>query len=741
MKVLDLLKKPFSSINSSGRLGTFSGVFIPNILQMLGIVLFIRFAFILSEVGIYSLLAMIGLSSALLLITGMSMSSIVTNMKMGSGGIYYVISRSLGIHLGSSIGFLLLLAQITTIALCVSGSALIIQELIPSAPLIGIEGTILFALALISYFSTRLTSFLQILIFGLLAITFYSISEGHYDASYKTDLPLVKTTFWGAFAVIFAALTGIESGMSLSGDLKNPSKALPLGTLLSIVIAFIIYVVFALFIKENISFWAIQEDPSLIITGSKFPKWALAGMLGTTLSSAMSNLLGAPRTIEALAKDRVLPKFLSGSEKESSVSLTSMLLTCIAAFVIIIATNINQIIPLLTMICLMFYALLNFVSSFESFMQNPSWRPAFVTPWYVSFIGCITCLLSMLLIHSHMFLIFFVFLGMIYVMISTTKIQNNWDDIRYSILSTVVRICLEKLKSLRMNAKSWRPHLLTIAEASSEDNCILPFASSINHNHGLLTYCLVSQHEEEEKISQKVIVEKLRAGNINCFLKFNQSPYFFDEMDHLVKHYGLGPLAPNTILMSHRSIHDPQLLAKTILGAYDLSRNFLILKTGNHSESIFLQPSKKQTKKIDIWWGGSYRKNVDLCLAISQMLQKGSSWKNSNITIKSMVSSFQERGEILNKASEYYSILRMKELSFDPIVDEKGDFYDCLVSHSLHSSHLIFIGLRPPKFDESIASYSEYLSELLTKTEILPNVVYLLAGEKLNFLRIFEQRQ
>ncbi len=740
MKVLDLLKKPFSLAYPEQRLGTFLGVFIPNILQMLGIVLFIRLAFILSEVGIYSLLVMIGLASSLLLITGMSISSIVTNMKIGSGGIYYIISRSLGIHLGSSIGFLLLLAQITTIALCISGSAIIIHNLFPSAPLIGIESTLLLVLAFISYFSTRITIFLQALVFILLVIAFYSISEGSYNVSYKTDMPLAKTTFWGAFSVIFAALTGIESGMSLSGDLKNPARSLPSGTLLSIFVAFIIYVTFSLFINDHISFWAIQEDPSLLITGAKFPKWTLIGMLGTTLSSAMNNLLGAPRTMEALAKDRVLPKFLAGEDKESS-SLISILLTCAIAFIIITTTNINQIIPLLTMICLMFYALLNFVCSFESFMQNPSWRPSFVTPWYISFSGCIACLLAMLLIHSHVFLIFLVFLGMIYLMVSSTIMQNNWDDIRYSILSSVVRICLEKLKSLRMNAKSWRPHLLTIAEAASQDISTIHFANALNHNHGLSTYCVISKNEEEEKHYQKPLQEKLTSGNINCFLKFHQSSYFFDEISHLIKHYGLGPLSPNTLLLSFISASDPTLAAKTLLQAYDLNKNLLILKTGEHSESIFAGVTKRQTKRIDIWWSGSYRKNVDLCLAMSQMLQKSAYWRSSKITIKSMVSSHQEKIEMLQKAAEYYSIVRIKNLSFDPIIDEKEDFYESLVSHSFHSSHLIFIGLTPPKLDEPISSYAEYLKELFAKTSALPNVVYILAGEKLNFLRIFEQKQ
>jgi hypothetical protein len=106
-----------------------------------------------------------------------------------------------------------------------------------------------------------------------------------------------------------------------------------------------------------------------------------------------------------------------------------------------------------------------------------------------------------------------------------------------------------------------------------------------------------------------------------------------------------------------------------------------------------------------------------------------------------MISSLSERGEILQKASDYYSILRMKDLSFDPIVNEEGNFYECLVSSSMHSAHLIFIGLRPPRFEEGIASYTEYLRELFEQTATLSNVVYILAGEKLNFLRIFEQKQ
>lgn len=153
---LEFLKRPLNLYfparregNAEG-LGTFSGVYLPSVLQMLGVILFMRLGWITGHVGLPKMTFIILMASSILFLTGLSMTSIVTNMKVGSGGSYYIISRSLGMSFGSAIGILLTIAQLTTVAVCVSGFAISLQEILPHFSLTFLELCTLGGLALVA---------------------------------------------------------------------------------------------------------------------------------------------------------------------------------------------------------------------------------------------------------------------------------------------------------------------------------------------------------------------------------------------------------------------------------------------------------------------------------------------------------------------------------------------------------------------------------------------------------------
>ncbi|MCP5489868.1 MAG: hypothetical protein H7A42_01975 [Chlamydiales bacterium] len=137
MAILDAIKRPFAqwfpeaTQVKDGGLENFSGVYLPSVLQMLGVILFMRLGWITGLVGPWKMSLIILMSSTILFVTSLSLTSIVTNMRVRNGGSYYIISRSLGMEFGSAIGILLSVAQLTTIAVCVSGFAISLQEILP----------------------------------------------------------------------------------------------------------------------------------------------------------------------------------------------------------------------------------------------------------------------------------------------------------------------------------------------------------------------------------------------------------------------------------------------------------------------------------------------------------------------------------------------------------------------------------------------------------------------------------
>lgn len=140
---------------NDGKFGTLQGVFIPNVLQMIGVILFLRLTWVLGHAGMAQMGVIITLSAIILFITGLSLAAIVSNMRMQGGGSYYLVSRALGIEFGSAIGILSCVSQLCSIALCTTGFAVSLYEFIPFVPLAALKAITLSVLVFISYYSTN----------------------------------------------------------------------------------------------------------------------------------------------------------------------------------------------------------------------------------------------------------------------------------------------------------------------------------------------------------------------------------------------------------------------------------------------------------------------------------------------------------------------------------------------------------------------------------------------------------
>ena len=184
------------------KLGAIKGVFVPNILQMIGVILFMRLSWILGHVGMSKMGLIIGVSSTILFITSLSMTAILSNMKIEGGGAYYLISRTLGIDFGSAIGILMCCSQLTSIALSVSGFSLSLHQFLPTLSLPMIKAVTLFVLMCISFISTDFALKTQIIIFVTLFASISSIFLGGSHNMPLTLEPVMTTTslgFWAGF--------------------------------------------------------------------------------------------------------------------------------------------------------------------------------------------------------------------------------------------------------------------------------------------------------------------------------------------------------------------------------------------------------------------------------------------------------------------------------------------------------------------------------------------------------------
>jgi len=709
------------------KMGTFNGVFLPSILQMIGVLLFMRLGWILGCVGLPNMLTIITLSSTILLVTAFSISSIVSNMKVGSGGAYYIISRILGIEFGSAIGILLCLSQIASIAICISGFALSIQEFFPFLSITSIKILTLCALVLISLISTSLAMKTQLLIFSLLLVSVGSIffRSGAVAAapSFET-LSATSLPFWAGFALFFPAITGIEVGMSMSGDLKKPSRSLIIGTIAAVLVTFVLYCCITLFLSFEIAPDILRSSPFIMYQISKYGMLILLGVWGSSISCALGSILGTPRVIQSLAQDKVLPSFLESPKSAN-------LLVLLATLILTIFANMNQIIPFLTMVCLVSYGLINCVAFFECFLKNPSWRPNFNMHWSVPLAGAFGCLIMMLMINPGATLIVLTMTTALCLWTANRHLSGNWDDIRHSIFSFLIYKGMSQLDLLKPNAKSWRPHLLTLFDQNLPEKNLAYFSHALDQGKGFLTFgtCLENPLGEEEQIRKT-----LHDYRIPSYVHINRSKESLKHLEQLIGNYGLGPLKPNTVIFPFPE--EPSRIdfySELVTEIPQYGKNLIFLKADRNSSNLYTE-NFALPKEIDLWWKGGNQKNFELCLALSYTMRGAPAWSGAEICIKSIVQHEETQKKLSHVFSRYQQKLRIKNFRFEPILDPNAAFFENLLTHS---ADFTFLGLRERNPEESLEDYKRYFADLIEKTAPLKNFALVLAGEDLAFDQIF----
>ena len=426
------------------KIGTFMGVFVPNVTMMFGVILFLRLGIIVAHAGMIPTIMIIGLSLLIMLLTSASSATLATNMKVGDGGVYYIITRSLGIEAGGALGFILYINQLLCIVMTISGFAYTVKEAYPMVDIRIVEAITLILLASLSSVSSKTALQVQVLILLILLISVVAIFFG--SRSYLTT-PEVQSSFfpggilsfWQGFSLLYVAFTGIEAGMALSGNLKNPARSLMIGNITSLLFAGIVYTSIIVYAYFNIPHNSLLTDPFIFIKYAK-PNWLVTlGIYVATLSSALGSLLAAPRILQSMSKDKLVSTLFSKEYGVYREPRWALLFTTVIALFIMLITSIDLIIPIYSMVCLISYGLLNFAAGVSSLINAPSWRPKFHFPYWASFIGSLLCFISMFMVEAGWsFLAILIFL-FFYFLLYKRQIKATFQDLR---------ACLESIENI-----------------------------------------------------------------------------------------------------------------------------------------------------------------------------------------------------------------------------------------------------------------------------------------------------
>ncbi|MBE8221776.1 MAG: amino acid permease [Bdellovibrionales bacterium] len=658
--------------------GTFEGVFIPSILTILGIIMYLRMGWVVANAGLVGTLVIISVSSFITFLTALSVSSMATNMKVKSGGIYYVISRSFGIEVGAAIGIPLFLSQVIGITFYLAGFSESLKYIFPNASSTIIAVISLLGLTALTYYSTDLAMKVQTFIFIAIVLSLVSLFLGQPVAETNANLPLNFSTvsYLAVFALFFPAVTGISTGLSMSGDLKNPAKSIPLGTMAAVIVGYIIYMAVAValyyFAPAN-----LLNSNSLIVTKiAYFAPIIFLGIWTASLSSALGSLLAAPRTLQALAKDNVLPKILG---KEFGISKSPHIATFISILFAggaLFLGGIDIIAPILSMFFLTSYGALNLAAGLESFMKNPSWRPQFKTHWSLSFLGAALCFSAMFLIHAPSTILAFISCFCIYLITHLRNISSSWSDIRQGLFIMTARFALQKISSYKKEARTWRPHILFIQVlennfTSSLTNLI--YMKHLTQNRSFISsiflekkqIACVNSEKEQNEISMHSFIpyniydikKELSKNKINSFSKIQEYQDYTQTSLDLIQDYSIGPIEMNSIVLNFPKNNDIKLqsLLYLIDEAKKQKKNVLIFNFHN-AEKI---------KKIELFLNSNKNaegKNAEnFLLVLSHMLSISLKKNVSCIVNSNIENNTEDNTEDTTKESAKYIVEKLKK--------------------------------------------------------------------------------
>lgn len=672
------------------KFGTFGGVYTPSLLTILGVIMYLRLPWVAGHAGFAGAFGIILVAHIISISTGLSISSIATDKNVGAGGPYYIVSRSLGLPIGGALGLALFTGLCFSTSLYVIGlSESILStlgvEATPNA--IRITGTISLAvITAVTIISTEFALKAQYVVLGLIAISLLAVFLGNPDAATPGNAITEPAPSMALlFGIFFPAVTGFTAGVNLSGDLKDPKRAIPHGTMAAVFTGLLTYMGLAFFLLLQVGPEILQSQPDVLLQVAVHPAAVIAGIWGATFSSGLGSILGAPRIVQAMSVDRITPAFFAKGNGPSNEPRNALILSVLLAEAGILIAELNAIARIVSMVFLTMYAFLNISCAIEA-KVSPDFRPAFRIPVVVSVVGAATCAVIMIQLDLAAMLGATAIMVGLYLLLARKQLELEAGDAWQGVWSSLVRSGLYRITGTLQKQRNWRPNIVAFHPKNPNTQSYDDFASALITGNGILTDFeivagtprgkrghtpLFDKRGEAEVVTQrkaqrrrrqetKQVEEERSLGWFRRRLYTEASP--FDEIAAVCRHFGFSGLEPNALLLPY-GIHKlaPAEFRATLDAVADQDLNVLLYK---HCEV------DKKSPRIDIWWRPE-QGNIAFCLAILRFLTRARVWEKAKLRFLLMSHDSAENDKL---RSTMHRLLREQRIS--AAVKVESDTFD-----------------------------------------------------------------
>jgi amino acid transporter len=692
-------------MESGNRFGTFGGVFTPCVLTILGVIMFLRFGFVVGQAGVWAALLIVLASKVITLLTTLSLSAIATNTRVEGGGAYFLISRSLGPEFGGAIGILFFAAQALSVAMYVIGFSEALVAYLPAGSSSIIVASITnllvcLCVAVGASWAIKIQFFILATVI-LSLLSFYVGAWQSFDASLLAANSGTGFTagesFWTMFALFFPAVTGIMAGANMSGDLADPARSIPRGTLAAVLVTGLIYASQAFLLGGSRDREALIDDTLIMSEIALLPALIAAGIFAATISSAIGSMMGAPRILQSLARDRLfrpLVKLGAGSGPAGEPR-RAIVVTFLISQAAILLADLNSIAPLITMAFLATYGLLNLATFYEAITKNPSYRPRFrFCHWTTSLAGTVGCALVMLLIDWRWALVATGMVTALHWYLSRAELTANWGNVGSGLLFERTRQNLLKLEDELYHPKNWRPFVLALSGTGFSRPHLVVFGSWLTSETGILTLGQVisgdlDDHGKRRGSQEKILHAMIKERSLSAFPAVVVAADYTAGIEALVQCQGLGRLRPNTILLGcPLTVERMRVFGGLLRNLSGLGRSAVVLRRTDEPDDDW---AAVPGGTIDVWWRG--RANGELMVLLAHLMSTHPDWRGRQLRLLRVVENEAGSDEV---RSHLESLLKAARITGVTKVVVSNDPTSAIQTTSRDAA-FVFLGMQPPE--------------------------------------------
>lgn len=630
-------------------------VFLAGISTILGAIMFLRFGYAVGNVGLVGVLAIIFLGHLVTIPTALALAEIATNRKVEGGGEYFIISRSFGTTIGGVIGICLYLSQAISVAFYLIAFAEAFRPIEPfladtfgvnfDPRFVSIPALIAMLVPVILKGADIGVKMLyvvaSVLLLSLISFFLGSPIEGFDpEATSLTATTSNPDTFFIVFAIVFPAFTGMTAGVGLSGDLRNPRRSIPRGTLYATLAGMVVYVFIVLKLAWSAPLDALASDQLIMRQIAKWGFMILIGLGCATLSSAIGSALVAPRTLQAVAGDRTLPvarlnTWLNRGTGEANDPRNATLVTGVIALVIVFVGDVNIVARLISMFFMVTYGSLCAISFLEHFAARPSYRPSFRSRWYLSLLGAIMCLLLMFQMDPVFAILAILVLVGLYQILRRGG-ESDLADMFQGVMNQATRYMSVRLQRRREETeyREWRPSIIMVNDRTYDRSSPLTMLRWLCHRYGFGTYLhfikgrLDQKHFVESRSMKNRLLELAQSQNSTIYMDTVVSPSMISALAQSLQVPGVSGMSNNGILFEFAKHDSPEIVEDVVRYcrfAANTQTTLLVLRHGDYHFG--------ERQNIHIWLTWNDQHNANMMILLSYIILGHPDWKDASVRV------------------------------------------------------------------------------------------------------------